>query len=175
MVSRPGRWSPPERLIAETARHRGVIGEALPDGLREAAAPYLEGVVPVPPPYSAATTAALVVSHADLEGEHIFVSPAGAEVTGIIDWSDAALCEPQVDLQNLQIWLGTGFLRQLLAHYAGTGHGGDGRAIDERLFERAVAYRRYECLRELGVRLLGQSDDPLDLLITQLRWACTDG
>ena len=62
----------------------------------------------------------------------------------------------------------------MLAHYAGAGRGGAGRGIDEGLFERAVAYRRYECLRALGVRLRGRSDDPLDLLLTQLRWACTD-
>lgn len=169
----PRPLEPAERLIAETVRHRDVIGAALPDGLREAAAPYLAGAVLVPPSDSAAT-AALVVSHSDLKGEHIFVSPGGTEVTGVIDWSDAALCEPQVDLQDLLIWLGAGFLRQVLAHYAGVGHGGDDRGIDDRLLERAVTYRRYECLRALGVRLLGRSDDPLDLLISQLRWACTN-
>lgn len=160
-----------DQLIAETVRHRNVIGEALPGGLRQAAAPYLHGAVRVPPPDCAAI---LVISHSDLKGEHVFVSADGSEVTGVIDWSDAALCDPVVDLQDLLIWLGAGFLHQVHSHYDGAGHIRDGHAIDGRFFERAVTYRRYECLWALGERLLERSDDPLDLLITQLRWACTD-
>lgn len=164
LVPRP--LEPAERLIADTVRSRDVIGAALPDGLKAAVAPYLEGNIPVPLLDFPHDRPALVTSHTDLKGEHLFVSPDGTEMTGVIDWSDAALCDPVVDLQDLLIWLGAGFLRLVLHHYGGP--------VDEHVFERAVTYRRYECLRAIGVRLLGQTDDPLPLLITQLRWACTD-
>ena len=92
----------------------------------------------------------------------------------MIDWSDAALCAPQVDLQGLLIWLGAGFLHQVLPHYTGPAGGEDRQGLDESLFERAVTCQRYECLRAVGVRLLDRSDDPLDLLVTQLCWAFTN-
>jgi hypothetical protein len=88
-------------------------------------------------------------------------------MTGVIDWSNTALCDPVVDLQDLLIWLGAGFLRLVLNHYGGAGD-------RHMLFERAVTYRRYECLHAIGVRLPRRSDDPLPVLLTQLRWACTD-
>ena len=170
---------PAQRLIADVTRYRRALGAALPAGLREAAAPYLDGAVPVPPPMPLAASSAaggLVVSHSDLKGEHIFVSLSGTEVTGVVDWSDAALCEPQVDLQDLMIWLGAGFLRQVLPHYFARRGAidDDSQDLAEDLFRRAVPYRRYECLRALGVRLAGDSDDPPDLLLTQLRWAFTN-
>jgi aminoglycoside phosphotransferase (APT) family kinase protein len=40
----------------------------------------------------------LVFSHNDLGIEHVLVDPISLEVTGIIDWSDAALCDPAYDL-----------------------------------------------------------------------------
>ncbi|MBI3973220.1 MAG: phosphotransferase [Chloroflexi bacterium] len=170
LVPRP--LEPVERLIAETVQYRHLIGGALPAALKAEVAPYLDGGVPVPPPGFPSGAPTLVTSHTDLKGEHVFVSPDGSEVTGVIDWSDAALCDPVVDLQDLLIWLGAGFLRQVLDHYGG--FGGYRGTIDEDVFERAVVYRRYECLRAIGVRLVGRSDDPLPLLITQLRWAFTD-
>jgi len=153
---------PPERLVAETLRHRGLISQELPDLVSDEAAAYLSGSVPLP----LVAHMPAVTSHADLNVEHILVSLTGDSITGIVDWSDAALCDPVVDLGALLIWLGPGFLRLVLEHYAD--------AVDAHIFDRAVAYERYGCLRRLGRRLAGLSDDPLDLIITQLRWAFAD-
>ncbi|SDJ16035.1 Predicted kinase, aminoglycoside phosphotransferase (APT) family [Actinokineospora alba] len=38
-----------------------------------------------------------VFSHNDLGIEHVLVDPATGDVTGIIDWTDAALCDPAYD------------------------------------------------------------------------------
>ncbi|WP_432971895.1 phosphotransferase family protein [Dactylosporangium sp. CA-233914] len=51
---------------------------------------FLEAAPPAP-----ATT--LVFSHNDLGAEHVLVDPETWRVTGIIDWSDAALCDPAYD------------------------------------------------------------------------------
>ncbi|WP_305785719.1 phosphotransferase family protein [Symbioplanes lichenis] len=57
-----------------------------------------------PPP----DTPQRVLAHNDLGAEHILVDPAGT-VTGIIDWSDAALADPAVDQARLLRDLGPAF------------------------------------------------------------------
>jgi aminoglycoside phosphotransferase (APT) family kinase protein len=148
-------------LVAEVASYADDLRQLLPDLAAGPAAPYLRGAVVVPP-----STAALVTSHADVKGEHLFVSADGATLTGVIDWSDAAVCDPANDLGNLLIWLGGGFLRLVLPHYAGPD--------DATLSDRAIHRVRYAGLRAIGRRLAGQSDDPLDLIVTQLRWAFSE-
>ena len=45
-----------------------------------------------------------VVCHADLKGEHIFVSEDGTRVTALIDWADMTIADPAVDFAGLVIW-----------------------------------------------------------------------
>lgn len=70
--------------------------------------------------------------HADLGPDHILCSADG-EVRGVIDWSDARIGDPALDLGWLGHGLGPRFARALLACYAGAGHG---------LLERARFYHR---------------------------------
>jgi aminoglycoside phosphotransferase (APT) family kinase protein len=63
---------------------------AIPKGHRGAVERFLDA--PPPPPSDR-----LVFSHNDLGIEHVLVDPESLAVTGIIDWSDAALCDPAHD------------------------------------------------------------------------------
>ncbi|MER7274216.1 phosphotransferase [Dactylosporangium sp. NPDC000244] len=50
----------------------------------------------------------LVFSHNDLGAEHVLVDPGTGTVTGLIDWSDAAICDPARDYGLLLRDLGPG-------------------------------------------------------------------
>lgn len=48
-----------------------------------------------------------VLLHADLKGEHIFIDVNTGHVRGVIDWSDACIGHPSVDIHGLAISIGT--------------------------------------------------------------------
>jgi aminoglycoside phosphotransferase (APT) family kinase protein len=55
------------------------------------------------------------LAHADLGAEHIL--EAGGVVTGVLDWSDAAITDPALDFARLLRDFGPGFLGSVLADY----------------------------------------------------------
>ena len=57
--------------------------------------------------------------HNDLWAEHILIDPHTRSVSGIIDWGDAVIGDPAVDLAAIYAWLGEQGLSELLAHYSG--------------------------------------------------------
>jgi aminoglycoside phosphotransferase (APT) family kinase protein len=63
----------------------------------------VETFLAAPPPDDGYTP---VFSHNDLGIEHVLVDPATGAVTGIIDWSDAALTDPAYDVGLLHRDLG---------------------------------------------------------------------
>jgi aminoglycoside phosphotransferase (APT) family kinase protein len=81
----------------------------------------------------------LVFSHNDLGIEHVLVAPGTGTVTGIIDWSDAAVCDPARDLGLILRDLGPAALAAALARCA------DGDALRE----RAWFYARCSLLEDL--------------------------
>lgn len=58
-----------------------------------------------------------VLAHADLGAEHLLDD--GAAVTGVIDWSDAALTDPALDFARLYRDFGPSFLVEALRAYGG--------------------------------------------------------
>ncbi len=56
-----------------------------------------------------------VVAHADLGAEHIL--ELGGTLTGVIDWSDAAITDPALDFARLYRDFGPSFLEQLSGAY----------------------------------------------------------
>jgi aminoglycoside phosphotransferase (APT) family kinase protein len=84
------------------------LADHLPPGLR----PALEAFLGTAPPPAPATR---VFSHNDLGIEHVLTR--GAEVTGVIDWSDAAVTDPAHDLGRLLRDLGPAALDAALAQY----------------------------------------------------------
>ncbi|GAA1573803.1 hypothetical protein GCM10009789_29100 [Kribbella sancticallisti] len=69
----------------------------------------------VPPP-----STRQVLIHNDLGAEHLLSD--GTTVTGIIDWSDAALADPALDFARLYRDFGPSFVHQALQAYGGLDH-----------------------------------------------------
>ena len=84
----------------------------------------------------------LVFSHNDLGIEHVLVDPETATVTGILDWTDAALVDPAYDFGLLQRDLGPEALRAALVDYPA-----DQRAA---IGQRAEFYARCSVLEDLA-------------------------
>ena len=61
--------------------------------------------------------AALV--HNDFAAEHLLLDPASYDVTGVVDWSDAAIGHPVADLAGVFHWGGEHFMNAVLQSYAG--------------------------------------------------------
>jgi aminoglycoside phosphotransferase (APT) family kinase protein len=59
-----------------------------------------------------------VFSHNDLGIEHVLVDPGSGQVTGVIDWSDAAICDRAYDFGLLLRDLGPAALDAALESYA---------------------------------------------------------
>jgi aminoglycoside phosphotransferase (APT) family kinase protein len=89
---------------------------------------------------------AAVFCHNDLGAEHMLVDVDANAVTGIIDWTDAAIADPARDLALIYRDLGPEVFELTLDHYEG--YFGDADR------ERAVFYARCKLLEDLahGVR-----------------------
>lgn len=136
-----------------------VIRKELPDHVDHQMERYLAGRIALPP----RTPLAPVLCHADLKGEHIIVSEGGDAITGVIDWADCCITDPLLDFSGLMIWLGEAFVRQVLGHYT--------RQADGQFIDRVCFYARCFTLDNLGAWLTTAWDAPLELLLTQMRWA----
>jgi aminoglycoside phosphotransferase (APT) family kinase protein len=78
--------------------------------------PLVERFLAESPPAEAQTA---VFCHNDLGSEHVLVDAEGSMVTGVIDWTDAAITDPAYDLGLIYRDLGPEFLDSVLANYAG--------------------------------------------------------
>jgi aminoglycoside phosphotransferase (APT) family kinase protein len=88
------------------------------------------------PPESAIRT----LCHNDLGAEHVLASDDGSKLTGIIDWSDAAITDPARDLGRLLRDFGFGIVEAVLRRIGG----------DEGTFMRAAFYARCALLEDLA-------------------------
>ena len=93
-----------------------------------------------------AETLAAVFCHNDLGAEHVLVDVDANAVSGIIDWTDAAICDPVRDLALIYRDLGPEVFELMVACYDGRFHDADR--------ERAVFYARCKLLEDIayGVR-----------------------
>jgi aminoglycoside phosphotransferase (APT) family kinase protein len=95
----------------------------------------------MPPPASPRVT----FCHNDLGSEHVLVDTASAAITGIIDWTDAAIADPARDLALIYRDLGPRFLDVALTAY--------GSKFDEVDRERATFYARCKLLEDIAYGL----------------------
>jgi aminoglycoside phosphotransferase (APT) family kinase protein len=84
--------------------------------------------------------------HNDLGAEHVLVNVEANAVTGIVDWTDAAIADPVRDLALIYRDLGPEILDLTLAHYE--------EPFDDASRRRAVFYARCKLLEDIayGVR-----------------------
>jgi aminoglycoside phosphotransferase (APT) family kinase protein len=86
--------APPAEWLEEARTLTARLGTAIPALHRAAVARFLGA----PPPEPAAHR---VLAHDDLGIEHVLVDAGGLRITGVIDWTDAALTDPAVDLGRI--------------------------------------------------------------------------
>jgi aminoglycoside phosphotransferase (APT) family kinase protein len=120
---------------AEAAATYRAIAAGVPASDRAAIERFL---VAEPPP----SAERLAFSHNDLGIEHVLVEPGTATVTGIIDWSDAAMVDPAYDVGLLYRDLGRVALDALLRPGVG--------ANDDGMRARAVFYARCSVLEDFA-------------------------
>jgi aminoglycoside phosphotransferase (APT) family kinase protein len=89
-----------------------------------------------PPPESVQRT----LCHNDLGAEHVLASDDRSELTGVIDWSDAAIADPAVDIGRLLRDFGFGVARAALRR----------ASHDEPTLVRALFYARCALIEDLA-------------------------
>jgi aminoglycoside phosphotransferase (APT) family kinase protein len=114
--------------------YRG-ISERLPTEARR----RIEGFLGHSPP---AEPQILAFCHNDLGAEHVLVDAGAGTITGVIDWTDAAITDPARDLALVYRDLGPEVCRLALAHYEGPFDGFDR--------ERAIFYARCKLIEDLA-------------------------
>ncbi len=148
---------------APVARMAGLVDvdyHPLSQWRREAAGVYSTVAGRIPPVYRRRIEAFLaaappdgayvpVFSHNDLGIEHVLVDPATGAVTGIIDWSDAAITDPAHDF---------GLLYRDLGVLAGSHQ------------DRAVFYARCGALEDLAYGIQTGRGRYLDKSLAALEW-----
>ncbi|WP_214108998.1 phosphotransferase family protein [Acrocarpospora catenulata] len=87
----------------------------------------------------------LTFCHNDLGSEHILVNAETSTITGVIDWSDAAIADPAHDLALIFRDLGPEIFDLTLAHYEGP--------FDVTAHERALFYARCALLEDIAYGL----------------------
>lgn len=101
---------PADEWLADAATYFAETADQIPVTYHEAIAAFLAA----PPPDDRFEP---VFSHNDLGIEHVLVDPTTAAVTGVIDWSDAALIDPAYDFGLICRDLGPAALEVALSHY----------------------------------------------------------
>ncbi|TDD26362.1 aminoglycoside phosphotransferase family protein [Kribbella turkmenica] len=162
--SDPGRWTGlvdrDEEPLAdwrdEAAEQYADVGQALPPANHRAVEEFLLRPLPDPAPE-------LVFSHNDLGIEHVLVAPGTEKITGVIDWSDAARCDPARDFGLILRDLGPAAFDAALDRYP---------AGDE-LRERAWFYARCSLLEDLRFGLETGRTPYLDKSLAAVDWLFT--
>jgi aminoglycoside phosphotransferase (APT) family kinase protein len=124
-----------------------VIGGRLTAEERNAVERFISG----PPPPTAATDE-LVLAHNDLGAEHVLVDPTTLAMTGIIDWSDAAVADPAAELGRLLRDLGAAHLDAVMAGLAVT------PARGQAMRDRAWWYARCLVVEDLAYAVRRRPD-----------------
>jgi Phosphotransferase enzyme family len=139
----------------EAAASYATVADIIPPAQRRT----VEAFLAARPPRSVGT---LLFSHNDLGIEHILVVPATRAITGVVDWSDAALTDPARDFGLLYRDLGPAALTAALTSY----QVGDIAALRE----RAAFYARCGLLEDLAYGDRTGISAYTDKSLTALHW-----
>ncbi len=145
--------------LEEAAATYPDVAGAVPEPLRPRIEAFLASTAPDPPP-------SRVFCHNDLGTEHVLVDAATSTVTGVIDWSDAAIADPAHDFGRLLRDLGPDVFAAIVNLY--TDRFG-GRADDD-LRLRAVFYARCTVLEDIAYGLADGPRRYAELGLRHLDW-----
>jgi aminoglycoside phosphotransferase (APT) family kinase protein len=132
----PTETEPLTAALAEAQRYYRAIAAVLPRPARRLVEDFLARPAPPEP-------TAMVFCHNDLGTEHVLVD--GPTVTGVIDWTDAAIADPVRDLALFYRDLGPDMFERILGHYQGP--------RDDHDRQRAVFYARWALLDDIEYRV----------------------
>jgi aminoglycoside phosphotransferase (APT) family kinase protein len=141
----------------EAAETYATVADTVPVAHRRA----VEAFLAAPPPRARYIP---VFSHSDLGIEHVLVNPVTCGVTGIIDWSDAAITDPAGDFGRLYRDLGPAALDTAMASYRTDGND----AV--RLRERAVFYARCGLMEDLAYGIESGRGRYVDKSLAAMAW-----
>jgi aminoglycoside 2''-phosphotransferase len=119
----------------DATRDRVLAQLSAADG--QAVAAFIEGFLA--DPYNFSERPCLL--YADFAPEHILYDRAADEITGIIDWGDMAIGDPDYDLTFLYQDYGAGFVRRLQVHYQ--------HDQPDRLYRKLRAFCAYDYLFDI--------------------------
>lgn len=145
---------PTSLWLEDAAQIYATIADQMPPAHRPAVEAFLE----MPPPTD---PYAQVFSHNDLGIEHVLIDPVAGTVTGVIDWSDAAIVDPAYDFGLLYRDLGPAALGIALRGYS---------TDVEAIGARAAFYARCGVLEDLAYGLQTGHDKYLEKSLIALKW-----
>jgi aminoglycoside phosphotransferase (APT) family kinase protein len=144
----------PAEWRGEAAEAYAAVADHVPAAHRAPIRAFLDA----PPPREGY---ALAFSHNDLGIEHVLVDPTLWTVTGVLDWSDAAIVDPAYDFGLIHRDLGPAALDAALGGY---------RTGDAALRERAVFYARCRVFEDLAYGLETGRQEYADKSLAALVW-----
>jgi aminoglycoside phosphotransferase (APT) family kinase protein len=148
---------PAAEWLDEAAENFAIVADQVPSAHHSAIEAFLAARLPderfVP-----------VFSHNDLGIEHVLVEPESYAVTGVIDWSDAAIVDPANDFGRIHRDLGPAALDVALGNYR--------TDLDDvqAVRERAVFFARCSVFEDLAFGLETGRTLYTDKCLTSLDW-----
>jgi len=121
--------------LEDAGRDYGEIAEHIPAASRRVIEEFLGHAPP-------AERSVEAFCHNDLGAEHVLMNAEANDITGIIDWTDAAIADPARDLALVFRDLGPGVFELTLAHYGGS--------LEDTDRERAVFYARCKLIKDIA-------------------------
>jgi aminoglycoside phosphotransferase (APT) family kinase protein len=151
--------TPAEHWRRDAARAYAAVATEVPAIHRRP----IERFVEAAPPDRAHARA---FTHSDLGIEHVLVDPSAWTVTGVIDWSDAAIADPAYDFGLVLRDLGPAALDAAIGAY--------GIEIDDGLRERAGFYARCMLLEDLAYGVETNQRSYADKSLAGMAWLFRD-
>ncbi len=129
---------PLSELLEEAEGHYGEVVAHVPSAARRMVEDFLGNPAPAEPGVPA-------FCHNDLGAEHVLADAETSTVTGVIDWTDAAIADPAYDLALVYRDLGPEVFERTLAHYHGR--------LDDAGRARVLFYARCALLEDVAYGL----------------------
>ncbi|MFE2537248.1 phosphotransferase family protein [Streptomyces sp. NPDC059371] len=148
---------PPAEWRHEATENYVTVAGRIPAAYRRPVEAFLDAA----PPHDEWTPA---FSHNDLGIEHVLIDPVAWTVTGIIDWSDAAIVDPAYDFGLLHRDLGPAATRAAISSYRTDAN--DLAALGE----RALFYARCGVFEDLAHGIETEQDRYVDKSLAAMRW-----